>query len=174
MTSTRPTRTGRDRDTPQPCWCLRTGPDHPPTDVPAMHCLVVDHLPAHRDRLARLLTARACVGRVTCVADPMDGLRVIGRTRVDVAFVEARMPSAGPELAWVLHRLRDAPAVVLVTDSRYRGTEAPDALGHLSRSARPDELTGALRWARASRAPGGTTPCGNADSGPPADPVGPF
>src|SRR4051794_20751428 len=154
----------------QPCWCLATSPDRP-ADVPAMHCLVVDRRPAHRDRLARQLSARACVSRVTTVADPMEVLRVIGRADIDVAFVETGTAGlAGLELGWLLRRLRTAPAVVLLTAGPHRGTASATG-GCLTGPPGPDELTGALRWSAASRRLGGT-PCGAAADGPPP-PAGP-
>ena len=117
MVPTRTAPTSQDGSTRQPCWCQRSGPDNRPVGIPAMHCLVVDHHPAHLNRLAQLLAVRACVGRVTRVTDPVDVLRVIGRAHIDVAFVEARLPGrAGPELGWLFKRLRTAPAVVLITD----------------------------------------------------------
>jgi DNA-binding LytR/AlgR family response regulator len=139
-----------------------------------MHCLVVDRRPAHGDRLARQLRARACVHRVTSVADPVEVPRVIGRADVDVVFVEAGAAGlAGVELGW-LRRLRAAPAIVLVSAGPHRGTGSPadGTAGYLSEPTGSDELTSCLRWAAASRRLGGT-PCGAAVDGSPPTPVGP-
>jgi DNA-binding LytR/AlgR family response regulator len=138
-----------------------------------MHCLVVDDQPVRRDRLVRLLMARGCVGRVTPVRDTVEMLRVIGRTEVDVAFLEARAAGpTGPDPVWPLRRLRAAPAVVLVTDrpAPPPGTVA-DGIGFLPGSARPDELTDVLRWAGDYRQRGGR-PCGAPVDRSPADPDG--
>ncbi len=59
----------------------------------------------------------------------------------------------GMELAWVLKRLRAAPAVVFVTRYPERAAEAFDlgAVDYLSKPARPDRLVESLRRAAAVR-----------------------
>jgi DNA-binding LytR/AlgR family response regulator len=76
---------------------------------------VDDERPALED-LARVLRACEGVDGVECVDSPRDALLRVGAERFDALFLDVRMPGLdGVELARVLARFADPPAVVFVT-----------------------------------------------------------
>jgi DNA-binding LytR/AlgR family response regulator len=132
------------------CWCLRG----PATTDSELTCLVVDDEPLARDGLAAMLRERACVARVATAPNGVEALRLLGQADFDVAYVSSRLPGLdGRELAAVIGRLRNAPAVILVV-GRSRsdaGRFDPGTVAHLRRPVIPDRLTLSLRWAAALR-----------------------
>jgi len=132
------------------CWCLRG----PATTNSGLNCLVVDDEPLARDGLGAMLRERACVARVAIVPNGVEALRLLGQADFDVAYVSARLPGFdGRDLAAVIGRLRNAPAVVLVV-GRSRvdaGRFDPGTVAHLRRPVLPDRRTLSLRWAAALR-----------------------
>lgn len=74
-----------------------------------------DEAPALED-LARVLRSCDGVDGVVCVDSPRDALLEVGADRYDALFLDVRMPGlGGVELARVLARFADPPAVVFVT-----------------------------------------------------------
>jgi DNA-binding LytR/AlgR family response regulator len=76
---------------------------------------VDDERPALED-LARLLEASAAVSEVTLAGGGGEALRLLADERFDVVFLDVRMPGLdGLELAGVLSRFADPPALVFVS-----------------------------------------------------------
>jgi DNA-binding LytR/AlgR family response regulator len=147
------------------CWCLqRPALEH---TGPGLRCLVVDNQPASRDELAAMLRERACVARVATAPDGFEALRLLGQADIDVAYVETRLTGlGGRELAAVIGRLRNPPAVVLVVGRSRRDADQLDSgtVASLRRPVLPDRLTVSLRWAAALRSPQGAR-CGPGAAG---------
>src|SRR5262245_7006468 len=82
----------------------------------ALSVLVVDdELPA-REELGYLLAQHPRVGRVVDAGSATDALRLLETTDVDAVFLDIAMPGlSGLDLARVLGRFKQPPAVVFVT-----------------------------------------------------------
>jgi DNA-binding LytR/AlgR family response regulator len=131
-----------------------TTTEYAPARTTPLRCLVVDDQPATLDHLARMLRRDPSVAKVSTAADSLGALRLLREVEVDVAFIEVRMPGIdGVELAWVLKKLRAAPAVVFVTRHPGRAADAFDlgAVDYLSKPPPPDRLAESLRRVRAVR-----------------------
>ena len=121
-----------------------------------LRCLVVDDQAATLAQLAGMLRDHPDVARVSTAADSLGALRVLRNEEVDVVFIEVRMPGMdGMELAWVLKRLRAAPAVVFVTRCPRRAAEAFDlgAVDYVSKPATPPRLAESMRRLAAIQRP---------------------
>lgn len=78
--------------------------------------LAVDDEPPALDELAYLLNADDRVGHVHRAGDATEALRVLRDTEVDAVFLDIRMPGLdGMELARILRRFAQPPAIVFVT-----------------------------------------------------------
>lgn len=78
--------------------------------------LALDDVAPALDELARLLRDAPGVGEVDTAADAVTALRLLQARRYDVAFLDIAMPGMdGMELAALLSRMTDPPAVVFVT-----------------------------------------------------------
>ncbi len=85
---------------------------------------VDDELPALHD-LARMLRASAAVAHVDASASGEDALGKLARRRYDGVFLDVRMPGVdGLELAGVVRRFGDPPAVVFVSAYENAAVEA--------------------------------------------------
>ena len=116
---------------------------------------VDDEAPALED-LARLLRASPLVGTVITATSPRDALLLAGEQRFDALFCDVRMPGLdGVELARVLQRFADPPAIVFVSAYETAAVQAfelhavdylmkpvsrsrlDDALGRIAPAAEP-------------------------------------
>ena len=117
--------------------------------------LAVDDEPPALDELGYLLRADPRVGQVHTAPDAVSALRLLESTTVDAVFLDIRMPGLdGIELARVLARFADAPALVFVTaydDAAVKAFEL-DALDYLLKPLRADRLAEAVRRVADSRA----------------------
>ena len=89
-------------------------------------CLLAvdDELPALHD-LARMLRASPAVAHVDASASGEDALGKLARRRYDGVFLDVRMPGVdGLELAGVVRRFGDPPAVVFVSAYENAAVEA--------------------------------------------------
>ena len=116
--------------------------------------LAVDDEPPALDELSYLLRADPRVGTVHTAPDAVLALRLLESTSVDAVFLDIRMPGLdGVELARVLARFADAPALVFVTaydDAAVHAFEL-DALDYLLKPLRADRLAEAVRRVAESR-----------------------
>jgi DNA-binding LytR/AlgR family response regulator len=122
--------------------------------APELRCLIVDDQPATLDRLARMLRADRSVAEVSAATDSVGALRSLREVDVDVVFTEVLMPGMdGMELAWIIRRFRNAPAIVFVTRHPGRAAEAFDlgAVDYLSKPPPQERLAESLRRVLAVR-----------------------
>src|SRR6185369_17932887 len=90
-----------------------------------LRVLAVDDEPPALDELAYLLRADPRVGTVNTAGDVADAFRVLRDNDVDAVFLDIRMPGLdGMELARVLSRFAQPPAIVFVTAYDDRAAEA--------------------------------------------------
>jgi DNA-binding LytR/AlgR family response regulator len=84
--------------------------------VRGLRVLAVDDVAPALDELRRLLLESPEVADVAIAADPITALRLIPAAPFDVVFLDIAMPAMdGLELASLLARMSDPPAVVFVT-----------------------------------------------------------
>jgi DNA-binding LytR/AlgR family response regulator len=84
--------------------------------VTGLRVLAVDDVAPALDELSRLLLASASVGEVATAPDALTALRLLQARQFDVVFLDIAMPAMdGMELASLLSRMNDPPAVVFVT-----------------------------------------------------------
>jgi len=128
---------------------------------------VDDERPALED-LARLLLACDGVADVECVDSPRDALLRVGAERFDALFLDVRMPGLdGVELARVLARFADPPAVVFVTAYEDAAVQAFEvhAVDYLLKPVSRRRLQEALGRVAAERVALGAGAAGAAGSG---------
>jgi DNA-binding LytR/AlgR family response regulator len=117
--------------------------------------LVVDDERPALDDLAYLLRQHPRIASVTTAGDATDALRQLRDGHFDVVFLDIRMPGLdGLELAQVLGRFAQPPAIIFVTAFEQHAVEAfeLEALDYLLKPVRPERLSDALR--RVGSAPG--------------------
>ncbi|HET7173904.1 MAG TPA: LytTR family DNA-binding domain-containing protein [Nocardioidaceae bacterium] len=91
----------------------------------ALHVLVVDDEAPAREELQYLLGRDPRVGRVDSVGSAAEALKVIEDGDVDAVFLDIAMPGlSGLDLARVLARFKQPPAVVFVTAHDAYAVEA--------------------------------------------------
>lgn len=121
-----------------------------------LRVLVVDDELPSRDELRFLLRSAGGVGPVLAVADADDALRAVHRSDFDLVVVDIGLPGlSGLELARVLARFAEPPAVVFVTGREEHVVEAFEvgAVDYLLKPVRPERLEAALRRVERLRAP---------------------
>ncbi|HEX6873275.1 MAG TPA: LytTR family DNA-binding domain-containing protein [Micromonosporaceae bacterium] len=92
-----------------------------------LRVLAVDDEPPALDELTYLLRADPRVSVVNAAADVAEAFRVLRDHQVDAVFLDIRMPGLdGMELARVLGRFANPPAIVFVTAYDDRAAEAFD------------------------------------------------
>lgn len=109
--------------------------------------LAVDDEPPALRELAHLLGGDERVDRVLTAADGASALRVLEQEDVDIVFLDIRMPGlSGLDLARVLARFRQPPAVVFVTAYDDHAVDAFDlrAVDYVMKPYRPQRLAAAL------------------------------
>lgn len=113
-----------------------------------LRVLVIDDEPPALDELAFLLRGDPRVGTVhTCLA-ATEALRVLQETEVDAVFLDISMPGlSGLELAQVLTRFKQPPAVVFVTAHDQHAVDAFElnAVDYVLKPVRAERLTEAVR-----------------------------
>jgi len=128
-----------------------------------LRVLAVDDEPPALDELAYLLRADPRVGEVRTACDAVSALQELEAAPVDAVFLDIRMPGlSGLELARVLARFAEPPAVVFVTAHEGAAVDAfaLRAVDYVLKPVRSDRLAEALSRLQ-SAAPG---------SAPPAEP----
>ena len=117
--------------------------------------LAVDDEAPALDELSYLLDSSPLVDRVTVAKSATDGLRKLRDGQFDVVLLDVRMPGLdGMELARVLGRFADPPAVIFVTAYEAHALEAFDvgAAGYLLKPVDAERLDRVLRRAIGARA----------------------
>ncbi|GLY04956.1 LytTR family DNA-binding domain-containing protein [Actinoplanes sp. NBRC 101535] len=110
--------------------------------------LAVDDEPPALDELAYLLNADGRVAHVHRAGDATEALRVLRDTEVDAVFLDIRMPGLdGMELARVLRRFAQPPAIVFVTAYDVGAVDAFDlgATDYVRKPVRAERLGESLR-----------------------------
>lgn len=110
--------------------------------------LAVDDEGPALDELSYLLERSAHVGRVAVARSATDGLRLLRDEDFDVVLLDVRMPGLdGLELAQILNRFAQPPAVVFVTAHEDHALEAFEvgAAGYLLKPVDADRLEQVLR-----------------------------
>ncbi|TDV50913.1 LytR/AlgR family response regulator transcription factor [Actinophytocola oryzae] len=109
--------------------------------------LAVDDVPPALTELSRLLSASPEVSEVSTAGDALSALRMIQNGRYDAIFLDISMPGLdGLELARLLARLTEPPAVVFVTAYEQHAVAAfgIGAVDYLLKPVRAERLAEAL------------------------------
>src|SRR5690349_19927512 len=112
-------------------------------ELPQLAALVVDDEAPAREELAFLLRDDPRVARVRAAGSTGHALRILADEPVDVVFCDIKMPGLeGVELARVVGRFAEAPAVVFVTAYDDRAVDAFElqAADYLMKPVRADRL----------------------------------
>ncbi len=112
-----------------------------------LRVLVVEDEPSTRAELAGQLAEQPCVADIVCAAGGGDAVRLLGSGSFDAAFLDIAMPGIdGMDVARVLTRLSDAPAIVFVTAYDNHAVEAfgLGAVDYLLKPFRPERLAEAV------------------------------
>jgi DNA-binding LytR/AlgR family response regulator len=118
------------------------------TGTSGLRVLAVDDEPPALDELAYLLRADPRVRSVQTAADVAGALRLLRDSDVDAVFLDIRMPGLdGMELARVLTRFAQPPAVVFVTAYDERAVEAFElgVVDYVRKPVQADRLAESLR-----------------------------
>ena len=121
--------------------------------VPMLTVLAVDDEPPALDELAFLLGQDVHVDQVRTAGDGATALRELDSGDVDVIVLDIKMPGlTGLELARVLTRFRQPPAIVFVTAYEEHAVEAFEigAADYVMKPYRPERLAEAIRRAHQS------------------------
>jgi two-component system LytT family response regulator len=135
--------------------------------VAGLRVLAVDDAAPALDDLHRLLRETPGVADVATAGDPITALRLAHATRFDVVFLDIAMPVMdGMELAALLRRMTDPPAIVFVTAFEEHAAAAfgLGAVDYLLKPVDPGRLCAALVRLRRFAAR-------EADAGPPPEVV---
>lgn len=128
-----------------------------------LRLLVVEDEPSTRAELAGQLAEQPTVGEVVCADGGGEAVRLLGSGRFDAVFLDIAMPGIdGMDVARILTRLSDAPAIVFVTAYDNHAVDAfgLGAVDYLLKPFRPERLAEAVARIdnhRAAPAPGGDT-----------------
>jgi DNA-binding LytR/AlgR family response regulator len=112
-----------------------------------MSVLAVDDVPPALTELSRLLSASPEVADVQTAGDALTALRMIQNGRFDAVFLDISMPGLdGLELASLLARLNEPPAIVFVTAYEQHAVAAfgIGAVDYLLKPVRAERLADAL------------------------------
>lgn len=113
-----------------------------------LRVLVVDDERPALDELAYLLGQDPHIGDVLTTGSATEALRLLREEDVDAAFLDIQMPGlTGLELAEVLSRFKEPPAVVFVTAHEQHAVEAFEvrAVDYVLKPVRPERLAEAVR-----------------------------
>ena len=120
----------------------------------ALRVLAVDDEAPALDELAYLLGEHPAVGEVVRASDATEALRLLSERSVAAAFLDISMPGlSGMELAAVLARYAQPPALVFVTAHSDRAVAAFDvgAVDYLLKPVRAERLSQAIERVLAVR-----------------------
>jgi DNA-binding LytR/AlgR family response regulator len=124
--------------------------------------LAVDDVPPALTELSRLLSSAPEVSDVATATDALSALRMIQNDRYDAVFLDISMPGLdGLELATLLARLHEPPAIVFVTAYEQHAVAAfgIGAVDYLLKPIRAERLSEALgRVNRLTARPAPETP----------------
>ncbi|WP_156037695.1 LytR/AlgR family response regulator transcription factor, partial [Glycomyces tenuis] len=112
-----------------------------------LRVLVVEDEPSTRAELAGQLAEQPSVGDVVCADGGSEAIRLLGSGSFDAAFLDIAMPGInGMDVARVLTRLTDAPAIVFVTAYDNHAVDAfgLGAVDYLLKPFRPERLAEAV------------------------------
>ncbi|WP_433285004.1 LytR/AlgR family response regulator transcription factor [Pseudonocardia sp. CA-142604] len=121
------------------------------TGGPGLRVLAVDDVTPALEELRRMLVESPEVAAVEVAADPISALRLIQAGPLDVVFLDISMPQlTGMELASLLNRMTDPPAVVFVTAYEEHAAAAYGigAVDYLLKPVRAERLAAALARVR--------------------------
>lgn len=124
----------------------------------ALRVLAVDDEAPALDELIYLLNESPDIGEVISARDAADALRLLSESPVDAAFLDISMPGLnGMELAAVLARYANPPAIVFVTAHEDRAVQAFDvgALDYVLKPLRAGRLSQAIERVVAQRGDAG-------------------
>jgi DNA-binding LytR/AlgR family response regulator len=117
-----------------------------------LSALVVDDEAPARSELRYLLDRDERIGAIHLAASGTDALRLLDAEHIDVIFSDISMPGLdGMELARILSRFTQRPAVVFVTahDQHAVDAFAVHAVDYVMKPVRPERLAEAVRRAAA-------------------------
>lgn len=112
-----------------------------------LNVLAVDDIPAALDELCRLLNEAPEIDSVAGAADPITALKMIQSGRFGAVFLDISMPGLdGLELASLLRKLSDPPAIVFVTAHEEHAVAAfgIGAVDYLLKPLRAERLADTL------------------------------
>lgn len=114
----------------------------------SLRVLVLDDEAPALDELAYLLRRDPRVGEVFACDSPTEALRMLKETEVDAVFLDVQMPGLnGIELASVLGRFKEPPAIVFVTAHDQHAVDAFElhAVDYVLKPVREERLAEAVR-----------------------------
>ncbi len=117
-------------------------------NAPGLRILVLDDEAPALDELTFLLRRDPRVGEVFACDSPTEALRMLKETEVDAVFLDIQMPGlTGIELASVLGRFKEPPAIVFVTAHDQHAVDAfdLDAVDYVLKPVREERLAEAIR-----------------------------
>jgi DNA-binding LytR/AlgR family response regulator len=120
----------------------------PPTTVGGLRVLVLDDETPALDELAWLLRRDPRIAEVHATDSPTEALRMLKEREIDAVFLDIQMPGLdGIELASVLARFKNPPAVVFVTAHEKHAVEAfeLDAVDYVLKPVREERIAEAVR-----------------------------
>jgi DNA-binding LytR/AlgR family response regulator len=120
----------------------------PGTTVGGLRVLVLDDETPALDELAWLLRRDARIAEVHATDSPTEALRMLKEREIDAVFLDIQMPGLdGIELASVLARFKNPPAVVFVTAHEKHAVEAFElaAVDYVLKPVREDRIAEAVR-----------------------------
>jgi DNA-binding LytR/AlgR family response regulator len=118
------------------------------TVVGGLRVLVLDDETPALDELGWLLRQDPRVAEVHATDSPTEALRMLKEREIDAVFLDIQMPGLdGIELASVLARFKNAPAVVFVTAHEKHAVEAfeLDAVDYVLKPVRQERIAEAIR-----------------------------
>ncbi|NMH81932.1 response regulator transcription factor [Pseudonocardia xinjiangensis] len=140
------------------------------TGGPGLRVLAVDDVAPALEELRTMLTESPGVAAVAVAGEPITALRLLQAGPIDAVFLDISMPAMnGMELASLLARMTDPPAVVFVTAYEEHAAAAYGigAVDYLLKPVRPERLAAALTRVRRFSAAAAAGP--DAAPAPPID-----
>lgn len=113
-----------------------------------LRVLVLDDEAPALDELVFLLRRDPRIGEVLACDSPTEALRLLKESEVDAVFLDVQMPGLnGIELASVLGRFKEPPAIVFVTAHDQHAVDAfeLDAVDYVLKPVREERLAEAVR-----------------------------
>lgn len=113
-----------------------------------LRVLVLDDEAPALDELTFLLRRDPRIGEVLPCGSPTEALRMLRETEVDAVFLDVQMPGLnGIELASVLSRFKERPAIVFVTAHEQHAVDAFElhAVDYVLKPVREERLAEAIR-----------------------------